>query len=358
MKIIAGFPGTGKTTVEKKYPNLFKDIDQKYFMDFGDSPRDSHVLDKFIENVLEVNQSRHVFLLPTIAIIDRLTGMDKDVTVVIPRRSNKQEYIRRYKERGNDDEFIGMMEKYWDDWHTQLEKRNLPIIYLEDDHPYMERVLDIVESDANPGEFILRGFLNVTHKYPTREAAFKAWQTTAIKQWNAYVFSLTCGEDSLEGQKKFYCISPSSDPRGAYPQMGQQNPDVDMLTGNILPPHHKVYSSIEGAYRAYYDVLKQRMVDDPVETDGYVFHIFEVEPAFCRILTPDVLTNQYLGHASHMTGEYNLFGNPIYKHIGRKKFIHDKDTIHDRQSIEYKPYASGRYEERFLCYDPISTEDF
>ena len=41
--------------------------------------------------------------------------------MVYPDRSLKDEYIERYKERGNNDAFVSLLDKNWDDWMDEMD---------------------------------------------------------------------------------------------------------------------------------------------------------------------------------------------------------------------------------------------
>ena len=44
--------------------------------------------------------------------------------LVYPNRELKDEYIQRYKERGNNDAFVDLLEKNWDNWMDEMDSMN------------------------------------------------------------------------------------------------------------------------------------------------------------------------------------------------------------------------------------------
>jgi hypothetical protein len=60
--------------------------------------------------------------------------------LVYPDSRRKEEFIQRYKDRGNDDDFINLVATKWDDWMDEiwfldigLEKINMVLLNLEDE---------------------------------------------------------------------------------------------------------------------------------------------------------------------------------------------------------------------------------
>jgi hypothetical protein len=47
--------------------------------------------------------------------------------LVYPDRSIKDEYIQRYKDRGNNDAFVNLLEKNWDTWMDEMDEMSVPM---------------------------------------------------------------------------------------------------------------------------------------------------------------------------------------------------------------------------------------
>jgi hypothetical protein len=46
--------------------------------------------------------------------------------LVYPDRNIKDEYIQRYKDRGNNDAFVDLLEKNWDNWMDEMDQMEAP----------------------------------------------------------------------------------------------------------------------------------------------------------------------------------------------------------------------------------------
>jgi hypothetical protein len=46
--------------------------------------------------------------------------------LVYPNREIKDEYIQRYKDRGNNDAFVDLLEKNWDNWMDEMDQMEAP----------------------------------------------------------------------------------------------------------------------------------------------------------------------------------------------------------------------------------------
>jgi hypothetical protein len=43
--------------------------------------------------------------------------------LVYPNRDIKDEYIQRYKDRGNNDAFVDLLDKNWDNWMDEMDNQ-------------------------------------------------------------------------------------------------------------------------------------------------------------------------------------------------------------------------------------------
>ena len=67
--------------------------------------------------------------------------------MVCPDRDRKEEFIQRYKDRGNEEEFVKLLETKWDDWMDEfyldpgvgMKKINMTLPYLGDELDHIIR---------------------------------------------------------------------------------------------------------------------------------------------------------------------------------------------------------------------------
>ena len=116
-KVYSAFPGVGKTTYFNTTNRIVLDSDSSTF-------DKKHFPDNYIEHIERAVQD------PTVDKV--LVSSHKDVrdalvkkgipfVLVYPDRSLKDEYIQRYKDRGNNDAFVGLLEKNWDMWMDEMD---------------------------------------------------------------------------------------------------------------------------------------------------------------------------------------------------------------------------------------------
>jgi hypothetical protein len=116
--LISAFPGVGKSY-------LFKNLKDYKILDSDSS--------KFDKDLFPVNYIDHI--KQNIGVVDIIMISTHDVVrqqleenglffvLVYPDISLKDEYIGRYNERGNDDNFIKILGENWDNWINDIEKQ-------------------------------------------------------------------------------------------------------------------------------------------------------------------------------------------------------------------------------------------
>jgi len=121
--LVAGFPGTGKThytNTESGYmpQGLATDSDSSKF-DKSDFPQNyiEHIKEKISEGYARIFISSHK------EVRDALVGNGLEFTLVYPKKELKEEYLKRYKERGSPDGFINLVSGNWDLWLDELKNQ-------------------------------------------------------------------------------------------------------------------------------------------------------------------------------------------------------------------------------------------
>ena len=137
--IICGFPGVGKTTLAK-FSN-WVDLESTPFE--KDWVRYAKVAKHMSDNGYNVMVSTHPQLL------EQFEQMEVRYTVVIPPIDDLKIYLNRYKRRENDESFIALLEKEWENWLRDIitfTSRNKTIVILPEDgclQAYIERYKNI-----------------------------------------------------------------------------------------------------------------------------------------------------------------------------------------------------------------------
>lgn len=132
--IICGFAGIGKSTFMRM--SDYVDLESTPFAKNWDIYTD--VAMHMAKNGHRVMLSCHKELR------DMLLAKGADFEVIIPRIEDKEEYLSRYAERGNTEQFIKLFEDKWEDFINEIladkDKMNVVVLgeneYLSD---YFER---------------------------------------------------------------------------------------------------------------------------------------------------------------------------------------------------------------------------
>jgi len=141
--VVSGFPGIGKSYIYDKY----KFNSDKIILDSDSSKFDkSKFPQNYINHIIENLDKVSIIMVNSHKVIrDALKEANIDFVLVYPDISLKEEYIRRYEERGNHENFIKLLNENWDNWINEIEKdENLKIVKLIKKDYYLEDILNII----------------------------------------------------------------------------------------------------------------------------------------------------------------------------------------------------------------------
>ena len=118
-KVYSAFPGVGKTTYFNTTSKNVLDSDSSKF-DKKNFP--SNYIDHIKKNI--ENESVDKILVSSHKDVrDALVKEGINFVLVYPDASIKDEYIQRYKDRGNNDAFVNLLENNWDNWMEEMENQ-------------------------------------------------------------------------------------------------------------------------------------------------------------------------------------------------------------------------------------------
>lgn len=114
--LISAFPGTGKSYLFKNSKNLkVLDSDSSKF-DKKDFP-ENYI--KHIKN--NMNEADIICISSHKEVREALVDNNLDFVLIYPEKNLKEEYIKRYKDRGSDENFIKLLDTNWDNWLKELD---------------------------------------------------------------------------------------------------------------------------------------------------------------------------------------------------------------------------------------------
>jgi hypothetical protein len=118
-KVYSAFPGVGKTTYFNTTSKNVLDSDSSKF-DKKNFP--SNYIDHIKKNI--ENESVDKILISSHKDVrDALVKEGINFVLVYPDSSIKDEYIQRYKDRGNNDSFVKLLENNWDNWMEEMDNQ-------------------------------------------------------------------------------------------------------------------------------------------------------------------------------------------------------------------------------------------
>lgn len=124
-RIISAFPGTGKSTYHSKHIDTSLDSDSSNFswiIDNGKKVRNPDFPANYIQHIKDnIGKYEFIFVSSHQEVRDALKANCLFFYLLYPPSHQKELYIRRYKNRGNQEAFIALLDKNWDAWIKQCE---------------------------------------------------------------------------------------------------------------------------------------------------------------------------------------------------------------------------------------------
>lgn len=116
--VIAGFPGTGKSYFFNNNTDYnVLDSDSSNFSWLEPGVRHPEFPNNYMQHIKENIGKVDIIFVSTHDVVRKaLRDNNIEHYIVCPDISCKEEYINRYKQRGNDSKFIELMENKWDDF--------------------------------------------------------------------------------------------------------------------------------------------------------------------------------------------------------------------------------------------------
>ncbi len=144
-RIISAFPGTGKSIFHKNNSTTTLDSDSsKFSWTYVNGEKERHPAFPFnYINHIKKNIGRYEFIFVSSHEVVRKALLDNSIFFywVCPDRDRKEEFIQRYKDRGNEEGFVKLLETKWNDWMAEfyldssigMKKINMTLPYLSDE---------------------------------------------------------------------------------------------------------------------------------------------------------------------------------------------------------------------------------
>lgn len=141
-KVISAFPACGKSTYFKnysyysneKYKDKILDSDSSLFSwlyDENGNKTDVRNLDfpnNYIQHIKEhLNKENIIFVSSHKSVRDALKANKIKYYLIYPEKSMKEEWMKRFRDRGNSEEFIKFQEDHWDEFIDDMANEIFPM---------------------------------------------------------------------------------------------------------------------------------------------------------------------------------------------------------------------------------------
>lgn len=121
-RVISGFPGVGKTHFKQNTTLNVLDSDSSNFSWQEEGVRHSNFPQNYIDHIRENLDRVDVILVSSHAVVrDALVENSIGFTLMFPGRDLREEYIKRFKERGSAQGFVEMISENWDFFMDEME---------------------------------------------------------------------------------------------------------------------------------------------------------------------------------------------------------------------------------------------
>lgn len=153
-KIISAFPGTGKSYYHSKHPDITLDSDSSNFSWIKDengvntAERNPDFPQNYINHIKEnIGKYKYIFVSSHKQVRDALLDNCIFFYLVYPDERRKEEFLERYRNRGNDEKFIQLISDNWEKWIREMywidngcEKICMVLDNLENELDHLDRV--------------------------------------------------------------------------------------------------------------------------------------------------------------------------------------------------------------------------
>lgn len=179
--IICGFPGIGKSSISRTLPGI---------VDLESTPFNKNW--EIYVNVIEHMNKNYIVLCSShMDLRKELNKRNINYIYVKPKKELKEEYIERYKKRGNDKKFIKQLYDNWDEYMKTLKNEN---VWELDSEEYLYDVLEKIRLS----------------KYNFKETDSAAFSSQAPERLNKII--IMTDENAIEDLKEsslsidYYCV--------------------------------------------------------------------------------------------------------------------------------------------------------
>ena len=132
-QIISGFPGIGKSTIKPLNGIKILDLDGEEFAKYCDYGCNyDYYMNELLRQKYESEEYDYILVSSHKEIRDGMKAINLPYTVVVPDPKLKDEYIKRYYERGSSLDFIKKLSHNWEEWISEIILNEENVVVLDE----------------------------------------------------------------------------------------------------------------------------------------------------------------------------------------------------------------------------------
>lgn len=133
--VISAFCGTGKTYTDNNSDKKTIEF-ECWEYDKGDFPNN------YIDDIkFQIGKMDYIFISTNPVVLKELHKQGVNIKLIYPDISLKEEYFKRYLDRGSSSDFMDTLDRYWFDWLIELKEQNYCQHILLESGQYISNVL-------------------------------------------------------------------------------------------------------------------------------------------------------------------------------------------------------------------------
>lgn len=142
-KIISGFPAVGKSVLTKQSDLIVLDSDSSLFSWISEGVRHPDFPSNYIMHIKEnIGKADYILVSSHDNVREALEENDIAYTLVYPSIELKDEYMDRYKNRGNEESFIAFINSKWNEFIQDIEEETHPTLLKLGENQFLSDVLN------------------------------------------------------------------------------------------------------------------------------------------------------------------------------------------------------------------------
>jgi hypothetical protein len=144
-KIISGFPAVGKSYLTKDCHLTVLDSDSSLFSWISDGVRHPDFPQNYMQHIKEnIGKVDYILVSSHDIVRKALKENSIEYSLVYPSIELKDEYLERYKNRGNDEKFVSFINSKWDEFINDIETETFPSLIKLNHGQFLSDIFSII----------------------------------------------------------------------------------------------------------------------------------------------------------------------------------------------------------------------